>query len=532
MPNVVRGGDTHGLMRYLVGPGRANEHQEPHLVSTSPDIEFSALFIDGELDYRTATHLADHLDLNMSLTGRQPMGKVWRYNYEEDTRTLVSNTANHVWHCSLSLSPDEPSLSDEQWGEVAQDFMTKMHFNTDNPAHQCAWLAVHHGKSKNGGDHIHIVANTVRADGSVWSMWNDWSKAQAACNYIETKYGLAKVESREHNRGSINDPASALNHAARTDNPKTERAQLETKIRAAATASRTEAEFVTTARSTHKVLIRPRYAKGSNEEVVGYSVALPSNTGQRTWYGGGRLGRDLTLTRLRQNWDDTPERRAEALSHWRAKRGEHVPHAKFDSHLVDQAKDALNSIDPTDPHQLANATSAVAGVLSAAAERWGNTPAGHHLDQAARQVGRSAQTKQHRHTPIGPYFKPLNALARIYTHAQPHRSDFIDALILMKNAAALALALAELYTKVNQLRTAHVIRRDTKAAFDGFDAQLRQTPWAHQLKQRQYATAGMAYVPGVPSPTDGMPQWANPTTTTSDVHHRPTALPQRRTLGR
>ena len=30
IPNIVTGGDTGGLMRYLVGPGRANEHENPH----------------------------------------------------------------------------------------------------------------------------------------------------------------------------------------------------------------------------------------------------------------------------------------------------------------------------------------------------------------------------------------------------------------------------------------------------------------------------------------------------------------------
>ena len=33
MPNVVRGDRMAGLMTYLVGPGRANEHTEPHLVA-------------------------------------------------------------------------------------------------------------------------------------------------------------------------------------------------------------------------------------------------------------------------------------------------------------------------------------------------------------------------------------------------------------------------------------------------------------------------------------------------------------------
>ncbi len=30
---VYRGGDVGGLLRYLYGPGRHNEHENPHLVA-------------------------------------------------------------------------------------------------------------------------------------------------------------------------------------------------------------------------------------------------------------------------------------------------------------------------------------------------------------------------------------------------------------------------------------------------------------------------------------------------------------------
>lgn len=33
MPNITRGARMSGLMSYLAGPGRSNEHSEPHLVA-------------------------------------------------------------------------------------------------------------------------------------------------------------------------------------------------------------------------------------------------------------------------------------------------------------------------------------------------------------------------------------------------------------------------------------------------------------------------------------------------------------------
>ena len=40
MPNVVRGDRMTGLMTYLVGPGRANEHTHPMVVAGDERITF------------------------------------------------------------------------------------------------------------------------------------------------------------------------------------------------------------------------------------------------------------------------------------------------------------------------------------------------------------------------------------------------------------------------------------------------------------------------------------------------------------
>lgn len=52
--------------------------------------------------------------------------------------------------------------------------------------------------------------------------------------------------------------------------------------------------------------LRPRYAKGGTEEVVGYAVRMPAQKNLATgtwekavWYGGGQLSKDLTLSALR-----------------------------------------------------------------------------------------------------------------------------------------------------------------------------------------------------------------------------------------
>lgn len=173
IPNVVRGDRMAGLMTYLVGPGRANEHTEPHLVAG--DAALMAWHSDNELGHDSALAIARHLD---------------RPSKAFD----VDVSGCYVWHCSLSLHPDEGMLTDEKWGDIASDFIRAMEFddNQDTKA-PCRWVAVRHGVSKNGNDHIHIAVNLVREDGTKASTHHDFRRAQTAARALEVQRGLAVV---------------------------------------------------------------------------------------------------------------------------------------------------------------------------------------------------------------------------------------------------------------------------------------------------------------------------------------------------
>lgn len=47
IPNIVRGSDPAGLVRYLFGRGRRNEHTDQHLVCASGDM-FPSFDMDGK----------------------------------------------------------------------------------------------------------------------------------------------------------------------------------------------------------------------------------------------------------------------------------------------------------------------------------------------------------------------------------------------------------------------------------------------------------------------------------------------------
>uniref|UniRef100_J1RUM8 Mobilization relaxase component n=1 Tax=Streptomyces auratus AGR0001 TaxID=1160718 RepID=J1RUM8_9ACTN len=58
------------------------------------------------------------------------------------------------------VSPSASSLSDAEWGEIAQRIVRAAGIAPDGDDQACRWIAVRHAD-----DHIHILATTVREDG-------------------------------------------------------------------------------------------------------------------------------------------------------------------------------------------------------------------------------------------------------------------------------------------------------------------------------------------------------------------------------
>ena len=255
IPNITQGDRMAGLMIYLAGPGRANEHEEPHLVAG--DSAFMAWHDDNELNRDAALDIANALDRAKQF-----------FETEVD--------GGHVFHCSLSLAAEEGQLSDERWGAIAEDFMKEMDFTEDGGKAPARWVAVRHGLSKNGNDHIHIVASMVRDDGTKWNGWKSKYKSQQAARMLEKKYGLNAVGTLRAERGFT--PAEQ-SKAIRQGLPEVERHSLARKVRVCAGASTDEAEFVRRARQDG-ILVRPRYAAGRTD-VVGVLVPQLSRWLQR-----------------------------------------------------------------------------------------------------------------------------------------------------------------------------------------------------------------------------------------------------------
>ena len=89
---------------------------------------------------------------------------------------------------------------------IAQDFADRMGFTESmstvaSGKAACRWVAVRHGLSTNGNDHVHIAVSLVREDGTKASTHNDFMKAQQVCRDLERDFGLEQLESRDRGLG-------------------------------------------------------------------------------------------------------------------------------------------------------------------------------------------------------------------------------------------------------------------------------------------------------------------------------------------
>ena len=514
---ISDGASGFGLMNYLVGPGRANEHENAHLVAGS-EVIMRRWGSWDELSPAQGYEIAGFVDQFMNETGVKPTGsrrvfdmnKIDEKTGERGVRQVVKGPVpNHIWHCSLSLKPEEAAQGDEKWRMIAQDFMDEMGFTGKDGKAPCRWVAVHHGSAKNGGDHIHIMANIVREDGTKWNRYQDQVVARKVANRLEHKYGLYVIESREHARGARADSSADLRAANRQGHKRTNREILEQRVRAAAVASTSELDFLIRLRELG-VKARPRFAKGTQDVVTGYWVGLHPKAGQRTqWYGGYKLARDLSLPRLRSRWPDTPVSAQQAVDAWRrAWRG--MPPSQVSSRAemaarvqaLDAYAQTLRGIDVTDPVALADATRDVAGLLGAHALAATDPRAIETLTRAARTAGRVCQTHRRPAPAVGAN-EVVSVGARLALSAAINKHA--DPVILVIQALALAEALAECYVAAGQARTAAEMLASSRAALEAISTPTAVADIEHLRAEATYqvlaGTAGEVQTGDYPAVT-------------------------------
>jgi hypothetical protein len=222
----------------------------------------------------------------------------------------------HIWHASLSIPQADRLIVDDQWAEMAQRVMSALGFEAEG-VQPAAWVAIGHGTSASGNQHIHIAASLVRMDGRQVNIWQDRMKLSRVCAEIEKDYGLTVVEGRV-GKGMPGLSRAELERTAREQWAEPPRITLARLVREVSVASKDEAEFVRRLRGSG-ALVRPRFEAGGQEAVVGYSVGLRTESGSAPiWFGGGKLAKDLTLPHLRQFWEVSKDDQRAAVAEWNA----------------------------------------------------------------------------------------------------------------------------------------------------------------------------------------------------------------------
>lgn len=546
IPNITRGTRISGLMTYLAGPGKANEHTEQHLVAG--DAAIMARHGYSVLDGATAREIALALD-----TPRLAYGvDVTRQVRIEDPQTgelYTDRVPADVWHCSLSLGPDEGQLTDEHWGTIAQQFVDRMGFTEESGKAACRWVAVRHGLSKNGNDHVHIAVSLVREDGTKASTHNDFPRAQRVCGELEREHSLKVLESRGLGVGERGVKPGERESAARRGTVEVDKHRLERAVRAAATASLDEGEFVRRLRRGG-VLVRPRFAAGRDDVVSGYSVALRPKPGDKAiWHGGNRLARDLTLPRLREGWPDSPQTAQTAVDEWRATsknpwqyrpaapgREEHTPDPQLWEQYtreLSQLRAQLRDVPASDRATWAHVARETAGAFAAWSQRVEPTPG--PLAETARELSRSAHIRAHQSKPKPVRMGSASGAAMILLQAAASgRSGTAAEAILFRQLGRLSVALLDAHQAAGDARRAEQLSRTLNDKLVAIQERLPATPsttprgpqepeLTPELEAARRAQSGLA-APGtrspLPNPITPRPRTTSDTSRERDGHGR------------
>jgi len=306
MPNVVRGGRMKGLIAYLAGPGRANEHTHPMVIAGDDRVTF-AVEPGVELSHDDAMTIGSIMDQPREAYGTEVTVPVKQWSDQKQSYIQTGSKDAHVWHCSLSLRSEEGKLSSEKWKAVAEDFVDRMGFIDPDGGKSSRWVAIHHGSSKNGNDHIHIAVQMVREDGTKANTFGDFKKAQKVCSYLEEKHGLEVVESRGQQRSVSADKPAERATAQQQGRPMSARYELRRRLRTALATSGSADEYIGRLVDLN-VKVAPSFERGSMNTVRGYKVALPDvqdSQGKAIWYAPSKL--DATL-----GWPNIAKRFADA----------------------------------------------------------------------------------------------------------------------------------------------------------------------------------------------------------------------------
>ncbi|HHP5902120.1 TPA: relaxase/mobilization nuclease domain-containing protein [Citrobacter freundii] len=212
-----------------------------------------------------------------------------------------------VFHAFLSLPKDE-KLTDEKWQEIAKDYLKEM--NIDIEKHQ--YICVRHKDTDQ--DHIHIVANRVGLDGSVWHGQHSAFNTIAACERLEVKHSLTITQSLKGRKSDISAPTKAEIEQALRTGEKPARLVIQNALQAALV---DKPDLSTFLERLQAVGIEPAFNVAFTGNVAGVSFGIKNNE-KNIFFKGSSLGKKFSWNTIKakvkydKNRDDELVRRFSA----------------------------------------------------------------------------------------------------------------------------------------------------------------------------------------------------------------------------
>ncbi|MBA0216230.1 relaxase/mobilization nuclease domain-containing protein [Pectobacterium brasiliense] len=189
-----------------------------------------------------------------------------------------------VFHAFLSL-PKNEHLTDQQWEEIAKDYLKEMNIDIDK--HQ--YICVRHKDTDQ--DHIHIVANRIGLDGSVWHGQHSAFNTIAACERLEKKHGLTITQGLKGQKSEVSAPTKAEIEQALRTGEKPARIVLQNALQTAMTGKPDLETFV---ERLQAVGIEPRFNVASTGNVAGCSFSVGDVA-----FKGSQLGKKFSWNTIK-----------------------------------------------------------------------------------------------------------------------------------------------------------------------------------------------------------------------------------------
>lgn len=473
-----RGWNVGGLLRYLMGPGRSNEHTEQRVVAAwtgNPAALAPAMKDPASLVSERACGF-DVRDLATQLTTPAHFGGVSLTRPAPDAKGKVP--AGPVWHCSLRNHESDRLLTDAEWAEVAADVMHRTGIAPRGDRGACRWVAIRHAP-----DHIHLAAVLVRQDtGRKVHLRHDWPATMEACHAAEDRYGLVSTAPADRTALAKPTRAEVEKAARRYVDPKDPdrsaepaRTWLARTVREAAISSG-DLESFRHELADRQVEMQMRTYRGRDGVVFG----MPGDrtrTGEQLWFAGSTLAPDLSLPKLRERWAATPgELPRHRVGIGKGTQAERQIAERDALVAIDAATDTITAAlselratgeDATPDPQIAeriaaiiHATGDMTTVLDVRIESWRHTSrwASQFTDREAAQIPRWVFDRAARQPGVGQprswneVATALRISARGVARLQPGGAELVLALI------ALIAEIAAWHEQTRHLAQAHAAR--------------------------------------------------------------------------